>query len=1312
MLQPRTARQPSHRGMGFFVALVLALVPAAILLHSSSSPFKQVQPPASLSGGAEGQDLASLRSLPAGQLPEEGEGGRREEEGGPEGRLDWFATQRAYPLSILPKTARAEAYEQVREMARAQASSLEQWLNIGPAPMRDSIIGQQLVSVSGRVTAVAVDPRDSNTVYLGTAQGGAWKTTNDGASWTPLTDNQPSLAVGALTLDPNNADIVYVGTGEPHAAQDSYYGAGVLKSTNGGISWQQLGASEFTGLGISAVLVQPGNSSVVYVACSSAVIRGPSTSVSGIFKSNDGGQNWSHVAAPCSGCLGASDLIMDPTNPLTLYAAFWQQGIFKSTNGGLNWQYLSSGLPGRDFNRIELATAPSNPLVLYAGFEMAIPGQYTGAKVFKTVNGGQSWQELSRAPNYCGGQCWYDNVIGVSPGDPNVVYLGGSASYVSLPRWSVREVIVRSRDGGNTWEDLSPNDSPARTLHPDMHAIAFDPRNSRTLWVGNDGGVWKSNDAGLSWINKNSNLATLQFIGVALHPTDPSIVFGGMQDNNKAKTTGSTEWEALDAGDGGHAAIDPFDGRYFYGTRYGISFQRNDRSGSSPLNDWPIKTNGINQGDRALFYIPFAVSPSSAGVLYLGTHRIYRTVDRGEWWQAISGDLTRGGRYDAISTVAVAPIDSNVVYIGTSDGQVHVTQDGGAWWDNVTKAPLPNRFVSELIVSCNSPRTAFAVYNGFSSHTPTSPGHVFRTDNAGASWRDISSNLPDIPVLCIALDRDAPGTIYIGTDVGVLRSTDDGGSWTPYSNGMANVAVFDLALNPDTNILVAATHGRSVYRLSVTTPPTATPTATRTRTPAPTPTRTAGPSPSPTPTSTDGPGASATPTWTGQPGTRTPTATLRPGQINVFLPLLRKARLAPSPTPTTTTTPRPTSVITPPPSPVTFYDNFSNPFSGWATRSEIGRLTRYVDSEYELNAYGQDMYWEWAPVLCSSTGMVKVTARLVGANPGIYGLVFAGRASPFELLVFWIDAARQQYALSQLQGGSWSTTDWVYSSAIGSGGWPNDLAIRQDGQLIHLYVNGWHLAAYTDPTPPGDSFVGVAQWAAYGNWSTARFDDFTTTVPTLAFQDDFGDSNSGWPEDASGACQEAYEAGRYRTTTVASSGQETVCLYVAPSYPLPNGRVEVLAQRSESFYPPAYGLAFAADFYLSHFFALWLAPDSQQFAFFKYDQDGAGWQMLVPWTWTPSANPGQGENRMAVERDGDQIELYINEEYQGSVEDGSFLQDGYFGLLNWAYPLAAATTYFDDMKVTIWDTPLVTFRPPGSEELPQRRHLPPPGALP
>ncbi len=1222
----------------------------------------------------------------AGQSQEgEGEGGE-----GPAQRMSFFVKQRAYPLKTLPVGARLRAWQKKQAMekalwrTRSAMATVSRWTNIGPAPMKNSTIGQQTVDVSGRVTALAVDPHNSNVVYLGAAQGGLWKTTNGGNSWAPLTDDQASLAVGAIAIDPRHPNTIYVGTGEPSPGQDNYYGAGILKSTDGGHSWQRLGIDQFNGLGIISILIDPTNTNVLYAASSRSGIAGSVMPVRGVWKSTNGGASWTALLT-CEKCYGASDLVMDVHHPTTLYAAFWMYGILKSTDGGLHWTRLANGLPSSSFLRIELAIGTSNPSVLYAGYHYVKQGKYDGALVFKTTDGGSSWSQV-RAPNYCGTQCWYDNVIAVDPTDVNKVYVGGSANYVTQPTFAVKEVVIKTINGGNNWLDMSPNNSGTHTLHPDVHAITFDPQNHNTVWVGNDGGVWKSTDGGQTWQNRNTNLATLQFTGIALHPTNSNIVFGGMQDNNKAKTSGSLAWQALDVGDGGHAAIDPFEPRYYYGSRYGISFQRNDKSGSAPLTDWPMKTDGINRQDRALFYAPFALDPANRGVIYYGTYRLYRTTNRGENWTSISGDLTKGAQTKGnIATIAVAPSAPATIYVGTSDGNVQVTTNHGGSWTNITKAPLPNRWVSDIAIAHNDPKTAYVAFNGFNTHTPGTPGHVFKTTNRGGSWRDISANLPDVPVLAIALDRDAPGTLYIGTDVGVFSSLNDGQSWQPFSEGLPNVAVVDLVLNPDAHMLVAATHGRSVYRLQLgTAPPTATPTipvATATTAPtrpaftpiafvylpslfkssiAPTPTATVGGTVLPTATPT------ATPTYT-------PTPTV-----------------GPSPTPTATPggpTPTPTRM----PSPLVFGDDFSNPGSGWPSGTADGCQRGYVNGEYAIApATANWVCISPAPTSMHAAGIYQLHARKASASDGsAYGLVFglSDKSSFNQFYVFWVDPYYQTYVLQKYNHGTWTGLTAVSSTtAILVDAATNVLKVQRTASQIKLYVNGIYLTTVDDNSFPNNGYVGMANWSVNGSPATAFFDDFAVTQPTVVLDDDFSNPYSGWPVGATTACQANYAQGEYQVATA----PDYACVFRSPGGRLPSGLFEVTARRADSVYPTAYGIMIGEDGSFSQLYAFWINPDSQEYVFAYYDGQ---WSALTwdetgndAWTYSSAINAGTGVNTLGVKQDGSQISLWVNGTFLETVNDSTF-SGGYFGVANWASDYAPATSYFDDFRVIAWEMP-------------------------
>lgn len=1218
------------------------------------------------------------------------------------GRLDYFAAQRAYPLTTLPPNARVAAFQQAESMLPVQAAAqLPRWQNIGPAPMIASSAGRQSIEVTGRVRALAVDPRDSNVVYLGAAQGGVWKTTNGGASWTPLTDDQASLSIAALAIDPTNPEIVYAGTGEPTPGMDQYYGAGILKTTDGGATWTRLGAEVFGGVAVAKLVIDPRNSSVIYAASSIAGVPGATRPPLGIFKSNDGGQSWEALLS-CPGCPGASDLVQDPQTPDTLYAAFWEYGLFKSVNGGQSWSQPMPFNPQQNpIRRVLLTISPAQPQTLYASFHVNIPGQFDGAAVFKTVDGAASWNQVSLGGyNYCGSQCWYSNVIAVHPTNPNMLYLGGMAHYLgeSEDNWTIRRVVVRTADSGNAWDDLSDNSSPQRTLHPDMHVIVFDPQKSDTIWIGNDGGVWRSTNGGNTWEHRNTNLATLQFTGIAIHPTNSNILQGGMQDNNKAYTSdggANPAWIAADVGDGGFAAIDPFNPQIFYGTRFNKSFQRNDQ-GLAFTGWWPLRVDGIAQDDRSLFYPPFAVDPSSEGVLYFGTYRLYRTTNRGNSWQPISPDLSKG--QGNLSTIAVAPGNPQVIYAGASDGNIQVTTDGGANWTNVTRAPLPNRFVSKIVVAPGNTQQVYAVFNGFNTHTPQTPGHVFKSSDGGATWSDISANLPDVPVAAVVLDRLQPNTIYLGTDTGVFRTTDEGQSWLPFNNGLPNVAVVDLTLSGDGRHLIAGTHGRSIYRVTLAggdqppgdfrvylsavgrgdpvTPPTGEPTATFTPTPTATPVNTNTPTATSTPVTPEG---TQLPTAT---TTNTPTATPSPS------PTTDPA--IPTPTPTTT------------PETGTFSDNFGDPNSGWARLSLNQCDLDYTSGHYTIAMKTQESYCvSAAPADAVVDGTYQVVARKESANDGsVYGLFF-GADDPQQFnqfYVFWVDPASTSYAVQKRDGGVWTALTqnpanggmWLSNSTIAGGANTNLLKVRRQGNEIRLYVNGVLIDRLFDNSFPQNGVAGIANWYGYPNTSTAtaRFDDFRIDRFTVVYADDYSRADSGWFTGTQDVCQANYLNGIYRTATQA----DYVCVYGAPAPGQANGLFSVEVSRGDTFYQTAYGLIFAIEGEFARFYAYLVIPDSQSYAVARYDH--GVWTRITnnpvyndAWLFSDQINPSTAVNRLAAERDGHMITLYVNDSPLGTVFDFSPfpLSGSGFGVINWSSQFETAIADFDRYQVTAWE---------------------------
>lgn len=845
------------------------------------------------------------------------------------GREEQYETMLAYPAKTVPIEARIKGYRLFQSQLAAQtaqrgpAAAQDTWQAVGPQKITGELLRSVPIDSAGRVTAILAHPTNLNIVYVGAAQGGVWKTTDGGNTWAALTDQQPSLSIGALAFDPNNPEIIYAGTGEPHGS-DSFAGQGILKSSNGGGSWTTLGSTDFAGLAISDIVVSPDDPKTIYVAVANRFLStyDPTTDKKpGVYKSTTGGTSWQLVLSACKNndtvCAPASALVIDPTNANTLYAGLEEVGLMKTSNAGDVWNVLLDSTKlgtlfnnGNDgpFNRIEIAISRSNNQVMYIGFEFLNSDGSTVGYLAKTTDGGvsdQNWSLVtpSQETGYCGGQCAYDNAIAIHPTNPNKVFAGGQAQY-SQGLAGIDGTLFQSSDGGSTWS-YNAGTNAATTIHPDLHAIAIAPSDPNIMWVGVDGGIYKSTDGGQTWQTRNTNLGTLQFQSVALHPTDSKVFLGGMQDNAKAKTTdGGTVWTGLDAGDGGFTAIDPFEPRYWYGTRFSSSgrvmqFQRNDSAGSASSDEWPIRATGININDRVLFYAPLLVDPNVAGRVYWGTNKLYRSINRGDAWTVISPDLTKAApnnRRAAISAIAVlagSPANSNVIAVGTADGNVQISTNGGNSWNNVTKAPLPNRYVTD--VAFGSGQTIYVSYAGYATNTPAQTGHVFRSPDGGNSWIDISNGLPDLPVWALVVDSTSPSTLYVADDFGVYRSADSGATWSPYSDGLPRVAIFDLALKqyPDgVKQLVAATHGRSMWRvvLAGNVPIARTlymPIAHRDFKPAPIPTVTPGPSPTllPTATNTSVPSQTPTPTPspTGPAETSTPTAT-QPSMTNTPRP--------------------------------------------------------------------------------------------------------------------------------------------------------------------------------------------------------------------------------------------------------------------------------------------------------------------------------------------------------------------------------------------------------------------------------------------
>ncbi|HUB77239.1 MAG TPA: hypothetical protein VMB03_00515 [Bryobacteraceae bacterium] len=708
-------------------------------------------------------------------------------------RDEWFYRQRAYPFTKIPKGARLNAWMQRRALeaiarggARPEAAAAlaPAWRFIGPED--NNFWGG---NSSGRITALAVDPRSSQVVWAGAADGGVWKTTDGGAHWAPMTDGQPSLSTGALTLDPNHPDTIYIGTGEANQNSDSYGGAGILKSSDGGATWAVLG-TQFSGTWIGAIAVSPANPQVVLVA-----------GWGGIFRSANGGITWKSVLP---GAMGSA-VVFNPANPSTVWAGMGESfgdgtnGIYQSSNGGVTWTAVTGTVanplpPASQIGRVAIALAPANPSIVYAGIGQVIgnsnpTNSAAGTGVYRSTDGGVNWT-LQAQPGY--EPNWYENTLAVSPADSSLLIGGGSQLYLSAT-------------GGTAWA------AEPSYIHPDQHAVVFSADGS-LVYTGNDGGVYSTADIANSaadWADLNSTLGVTQFYpGMSIDPSDLSVAIGGTQDNGTLIYRGSRIWKWMQCGDGGATAIDPVDPKNIYVAC--ITGPAVAKSTDGGLTN-QMMSKGFSATEGAPWPPYLAIDPSSPGNLYYtGNQHIYQSTNAAASWQAISPDITEGK--GPPSVIVVAPSDSNTVYAGTQGGVLQVTRNalagtGAAWADHT--AGLPQRFITSIVVDPSNPALAYVALSGFGS------GHVYVTSDAGATWQNISGNLPNAPVNDLALDPDADGTIYAGTDTGVFVSNNSGGIWTPLGNGLPNAVVTGVRFHRATRTLRVSTHGRGMWDLAL-----------------------------------------------------------------------------------------------------------------------------------------------------------------------------------------------------------------------------------------------------------------------------------------------------------------------------------------------------------------------------------------------------------------------------------------------------------------------------------------------------------------
>jgi hypothetical protein len=582
-----------------------------------------------------------------------------------------------------------------------------------------------------------------------------------------------------------------------------YDGVGVYKSENGGASWQHAGLENAGSIG--KVLVHPDDPDRVYVAAMGVLFG--DNSERGVFRTTNGGQHWEKVLF-VTDSTGAVDLAMHPTQPDIIYAATWERvrrvnrtryggptsGIYRSTDGGDSWVKLTNGLPSADLGRIGLATSPADPNLVYAVYATE-SGDLKG--VYRSTDSGHSWSAAnSNQIGYSSFMWWFGKMY-VSPANAAHVFV------LSLQ-------LYRSLNGTANWKNVTQS----QNVHVDQHALYIHPADPDLLVLGNDGGVYISEDGGETWAHKNT-LPVTQFYACEIDNSLPARLYGGSQDNGTVRTlTGSTgDWQGILGGDGCVVRVDPSNNNYVYASFQNGFMWRSTNGGTT----FTQTVSTILSSERRNWKTPYTIDPNSTNVLYYGTFRMYRSTNRALVWSPISPNLSgqpTGGtsRYGTLTSIDVSPVDANIIYAGTDDGRVWNTTDGGDTW-NLLSNGLPDRWVTSVAAHPVNPQSAFVTFSGFrfDEYLP----HVFRTDNNGQAWIDISGNLPEVPVNDIVVDPDLPDRLYLANDVGVYFSFNGGGYWELLGTGLPDVPVTDLCLHNPTKKLVAATHGRSLYSVQV-----------------------------------------------------------------------------------------------------------------------------------------------------------------------------------------------------------------------------------------------------------------------------------------------------------------------------------------------------------------------------------------------------------------------------------------------------------------------------------------------------------------
>jgi hypothetical protein len=716
-------------------------------------------------------------------------------EAGPAGADQYFTAQRLYPYTrpLSLDAAYRAAQEQSTRVARSSIGAAAAWQPLGPS------------NIGGRVTDIVVDSVRTNTVYAGAATGGVWRSVDGGRTFSSAWPTTITPSIGALAITPSGS--LYAGTGEgnPGGGSVTFPGNGVFRSTDGGSTWTPAGLAGSDRIGRLAI--DPTNPNRIFAAATGSLfVPG---GVRGLYRTTDAGATWQLVLPGGNGTTGAIDVAIDPRNPNRIFAAMWDHkrqpegrtyggvgsGLFRSTDGGTTWARVAGGLPAASSNlgRMGVVIAPGNSNRMYA-----IAADTTGnfAGFWTSTNGGTAWTRITNTSFLSASQStygWWFGRIWVDAVAEQHVWVAGVQ-------------ILESSNAGGSWTRNT-------TVHADQHAFAFDPRVAGRVFVGNDGGVYRSTSNGSltgTW-TKATSLGINQFYTVAVSRQDTTRVSGGAQDNGSLRNWSGTAFNAIGGGDGTTNLIDPTNQNNVYSCSQNGACTRSTDGGTTRSGF------GSTVSDRRNWVTPIVFDPNNPAIMYYAGNRVNRSTNSAASWTVISPDLTRGnggigGAFGTVTTLAVAHSDSRVIYAGTDDGRAWITRNTGGSWTEIT-AGLPTRWITHIDIDPANANIAYLSVSGYRNGDPGA--HVFKTTTGGtgsSAWQDISAGLPDAPVNDVVLDPRNSGVLYAATDVGVFART--GGAWARVGSGLPLVPVADLdaVAAGSTTVLTAATYGLGFYR--------------------------------------------------------------------------------------------------------------------------------------------------------------------------------------------------------------------------------------------------------------------------------------------------------------------------------------------------------------------------------------------------------------------------------------------------------------------------------------------------------------------